>query len=195
MQQKWCHCVRLVLLILAVYLLSQTESVWRSYRDLFAGPNREKFDADWAGRTADVAGRTVFARLPGHWATGTTCYTYPFKKYLNLYNVSFGGGSGRGLAPTPGFIANDMTAIVTIHAGGNIKSTSGYMLINMTSGSYPLAREFKLIPSPRSQAFAYGHALNFAREYFSRSQPVVLAITYDPTLLLNGRVGLVNGFC
>jgi hypothetical protein len=59
MRRKWYHCVRLVLLIPAVYLLSQTESVWRSYRDLFAGPNRQKFDADWAGRTADVAGRTA----------------------------------------------------------------------------------------------------------------------------------------
>jgi hypothetical protein len=28
-----------------VYLFSQTESVWRSYRDLFAEPNREKNDA------------------------------------------------------------------------------------------------------------------------------------------------------
>jgi hypothetical protein len=46
MRRKWCHCVRLVLLIPAVYLLSQTESVWRSYRDLFAEPNRQKFDAD-----------------------------------------------------------------------------------------------------------------------------------------------------
>jgi hypothetical protein len=59
MRRKRYHCVRLVLLIPAVYLLSQTESVWRSYRDLFAGPNRQKFDADWAGRTADVAGRTA----------------------------------------------------------------------------------------------------------------------------------------
>jgi hypothetical protein len=41
-----CHCVRLVFLIPAVYLLSQTESVWRRYRDLFAKPNRQKFDAD-----------------------------------------------------------------------------------------------------------------------------------------------------
>jgi hypothetical protein len=59
MRRKWCHCVRLVLLIPAVYLLSQTESVWRSYRGLFAEPNRQNFDADWAGRTADVAGRTA----------------------------------------------------------------------------------------------------------------------------------------
>jgi hypothetical protein len=59
MQRKRCHCVRLVLLIPAVYLLSQTESVWRSYRGLFAEPNRQNFDADWAGRTADVAGRTA----------------------------------------------------------------------------------------------------------------------------------------
>jgi hypothetical protein len=42
MRRKWYHCVRLVLLILAVYLLSQTESIWRSYRDLFAEPNRKK---------------------------------------------------------------------------------------------------------------------------------------------------------
>jgi hypothetical protein len=55
MRRKWYHCVRLVLLIPAVYLLLQTESVWRSYRDLFAKANREKFDADWAGRTTDVA--------------------------------------------------------------------------------------------------------------------------------------------
>jgi alpha-N-acetylglucosamine transferase len=33
---------RLVFLIPAVYLLSQMESVWRSYRDLFAEPNRQK---------------------------------------------------------------------------------------------------------------------------------------------------------
>jgi hypothetical protein len=39
-QRKWFHCVRLIFLILAVYLLSQTESVWRSYRDLFTEPNR-----------------------------------------------------------------------------------------------------------------------------------------------------------
>jgi hypothetical protein len=59
MRRKRYHCVRLVLLIPAVYLFSQTESVWRSYRGLFAEPNRENFDADWAGRTADVAGRTA----------------------------------------------------------------------------------------------------------------------------------------
>jgi hypothetical protein len=58
MRRKRCHCVCLVLLILAVYLFSQMESVWRSYRDLFAEPNRQNFDADWAGRTADVVGRT-----------------------------------------------------------------------------------------------------------------------------------------
>jgi hypothetical protein len=46
MRQKWCHCVCLVFLIPTVYLLSQTESVWRSYRDLFAKANRQKFDAD-----------------------------------------------------------------------------------------------------------------------------------------------------
>jgi hypothetical protein len=46
MRRKRCHCVRLVLLIPAVYLFSQTKSVWRSYRDLFAEPNRQKFDAD-----------------------------------------------------------------------------------------------------------------------------------------------------
>jgi hypothetical protein len=47
MRRKWCHCVCLVFLIPAVYLLSQTESVWRRYRDLFAEPNRQKFfDAD-----------------------------------------------------------------------------------------------------------------------------------------------------
>jgi hypothetical protein len=47
MRRKWCHCIRLVLLIPAVYLFSQTESVWRSYRGLFAEPNRQNFDADW----------------------------------------------------------------------------------------------------------------------------------------------------
>jgi hypothetical protein len=70
MRRKWYHCVRLVLLILAVYLLSQTESVWRSYRDLFAEPNRKKEDVDWAGRTADVAGctfRTMMWQLSWKW--------------------------------------------------------------------------------------------------------------------------------
>jgi hypothetical protein len=43
MRRKQCHCVRLVFLISAVYLLSQTESVWRKYRDLFAKPNRQNF--------------------------------------------------------------------------------------------------------------------------------------------------------
>jgi hypothetical protein len=52
MRRKWCHCIRLVFLIPAVYLLSQTESVWRRYRDLFTEPNREKkWDADWVVRT------------------------------------------------------------------------------------------------------------------------------------------------
>jgi hypothetical protein len=46
MRRKRCHCVRLVFLIPTVYLLSQMEFVWRSYRDLFAEPNRQKFDAD-----------------------------------------------------------------------------------------------------------------------------------------------------
>ena len=86
MQRKRCHCVRLVLLIPAVYLLSQTESVWRSYRLLFAEPNRENFDADWAGHTTDVAGRTVtwqdrtayvairtrYVAAPGH----DTCHAF-----------------------------------------------------------------------------------------------------------------------
>jgi hypothetical protein len=63
MRQKRCHCVRLVLLIPAVYLFSQTESVWRSYRDLFESPNRKKKGADWAGRTADVA---EAVQLTGH---------------------------------------------------------------------------------------------------------------------------------
>jgi hypothetical protein len=68
MQRKWYHCVRLVLLIPAVYLLSQTESVWRSYRGLFAEPNRKKKeDADWAGRTATWQGRTVLT-----WHDGTS---------------------------------------------------------------------------------------------------------------------------
>ena len=43
MRQNQCHCVRLIFLIPAVYLLSQTESVWRRYRDLFAKPNRQNF--------------------------------------------------------------------------------------------------------------------------------------------------------
>jgi hypothetical protein len=43
MRRKPCHCIRLVLLIRAVYLLSQTESVWRRYRDLFAKANRQNF--------------------------------------------------------------------------------------------------------------------------------------------------------
>jgi hypothetical protein len=30
-----------------VYLLSQMESVWRRYRDLFAKTNTQKFDADY----------------------------------------------------------------------------------------------------------------------------------------------------
>jgi hypothetical protein len=64
MRRKRCHCVRLVLLIPAVYLFSQTESVWRSYRDLFAEPNRKKNDADWAGRTATWQGRTVLTWRP-----------------------------------------------------------------------------------------------------------------------------------
>jgi hypothetical protein len=46
MRRKWYHCIRLIFLIPAVYLLSQTESIWRSYRDLFAKANRQKFDAD-----------------------------------------------------------------------------------------------------------------------------------------------------
>jgi hypothetical protein len=51
MQRNLCHCVRLVFLIPAVYLLRQTESVWRRYRVLSEKSNRQKFDADWAGRT------------------------------------------------------------------------------------------------------------------------------------------------
>jgi hypothetical protein len=43
MRRKQCHCVHLVFLIPAVYLLSQTESVWRRYRDLFTKPNRQNF--------------------------------------------------------------------------------------------------------------------------------------------------------
>jgi hypothetical protein len=31
------------------------ESVWRRYRDLFVEPNRQKWDADWAVHTADMA--------------------------------------------------------------------------------------------------------------------------------------------
>jgi hypothetical protein len=62
MRRKQCHCVRLVFLIPAVYLLSQTESVWRRYRDLSAKPNRQNFGMltvpvrtvrtdTWQGRT------------------------------------------------------------------------------------------------------------------------------------------------
>jgi hypothetical protein len=47
MQRKQFHCVHLIFLIPVVYLLSQTESVWRRYRDLFAKTNRQKFDADY----------------------------------------------------------------------------------------------------------------------------------------------------
>jgi hypothetical protein len=47
MQQKQCHCVRLIFLIPAVYLLCQMDSIWRRYRDLFVKPNRQKkIDAD-----------------------------------------------------------------------------------------------------------------------------------------------------
>ena len=64
--QNLCHCIRLIFLIPAVYLLSQTESVWRRYLYLFTKPNRQKFDVDctclhspygltWQDRT----GRTV----------------------------------------------------------------------------------------------------------------------------------------
>jgi hypothetical protein len=52
LRRNLCHCVRLVLLIPAVYLLRQTESVWRRYRVLSEKSNREKFDADWAGHVA-----------------------------------------------------------------------------------------------------------------------------------------------
>jgi hypothetical protein len=52
------HCVCLVFLIPVVYLLCQTESVWRRYRILSEKSNRQKF-ADCAVRTvrtdADVA--------------------------------------------------------------------------------------------------------------------------------------------
>jgi hypothetical protein len=43
MRRKKFHCVRLVFLIPTVYLLSQTESVWRRYRNLFAKANRQNF--------------------------------------------------------------------------------------------------------------------------------------------------------
>jgi hypothetical protein len=46
MRRKQCHCIYLVFLIPTIYLLSQTESVLRRYRDLFTKPNRQKFDAD-----------------------------------------------------------------------------------------------------------------------------------------------------
>jgi hypothetical protein len=43
MRRKQFHCVRLVFLIPSVYLLSQTESIWRRYRDLSAKPNKQNF--------------------------------------------------------------------------------------------------------------------------------------------------------
>jgi hypothetical protein len=47
MRRKQCHCIYLVFLIPAVYLLLQTESIWRRYHDLTAKPNRQKiWDAD-----------------------------------------------------------------------------------------------------------------------------------------------------
>jgi hypothetical protein len=72
MRRKWCHCVHLVFLILTVYLLSQTESVWRRYRDLFVEPNRQKFDADctcpyspYRTRGRSVQVRTGHVAAPG----------------------------------------------------------------------------------------------------------------------------------
>jgi hypothetical protein len=60
MRQKQCHCIRLVFLIPVVYLLCQMDAVWRRYRDLFAKPNRQKFDADctfpYSPYSGDVAG-------------------------------------------------------------------------------------------------------------------------------------------
>jgi hypothetical protein len=81
MRRNLCHCVRLVFLILAVYLLRQTESVWRRYRVLSEKSNRQKFDADWAGRTATWQAvqhtwhvRTADAGQPDcdTWQTGMT---------------------------------------------------------------------------------------------------------------------------
>jgi hypothetical protein len=43
MRRKQCHCVRIIFLIPTVYLLSQTESVWRRYSDLSAKLNRQNF--------------------------------------------------------------------------------------------------------------------------------------------------------
>jgi hypothetical protein len=41
-RQDQCHCVHLVLPILAIYPLSQTDTVCESYRTLIIFPNREK---------------------------------------------------------------------------------------------------------------------------------------------------------
>jgi hypothetical protein len=51
-----------------VYLLSQTESVWRRYRDLFAEPNRQKFDADCTCPYSPyrTRGRSVHADVAGY---------------------------------------------------------------------------------------------------------------------------------
>jgi hypothetical protein len=61
MRRNLCHCVRLVLLIPVVYLLRQTESVWRRYRVLSEKANRQKrgmtvqsVQSTWHVRTADV---------------------------------------------------------------------------------------------------------------------------------------------
>jgi hypothetical protein len=59
MRRNLCHCVCLVFLIPVVYLLCQTESVWRRYRILSEKSNRQKKFANCAVRTvctgADVA--------------------------------------------------------------------------------------------------------------------------------------------
>jgi hypothetical protein len=61
MRRNLCHCVRLVFLIPVVYLLRQTESVWRRYRVLSEKSNRQKkgmtvqsVQSTWHVRTADV---------------------------------------------------------------------------------------------------------------------------------------------
>jgi hypothetical protein len=78
MRRKQCHCVRLVFLIPAVYLLSQTESVWRRYRDLFAKANRQNFwmltvpvrtvrTVTWQGRTIHTVMWQVDDVVSFHW--------------------------------------------------------------------------------------------------------------------------------
>jgi hypothetical protein len=113
MRRKWCHCVRLVFLIPAVYLLSQTESVWRRYRDLFAEPNRQKFDADC---TCPYSPYRTRADLPHCKALTNSPLTnaYPIVLVICPTHIIFkfeccciiGKGGGPGLSPDPWFHYN-----------------------------------------------------------------------------------------